>query len=49
MNLWGLFAFSVFMAHAQTHERIRLDDLGGLFIDKTEVLNLIGSFENPLE
>jgi len=37
MNLWGLFAFSVFMAHAQTHERIRLDDLGGIFIDKTEV------------
>jgi hypothetical protein len=24
MNLWGLFAFSVFMAHAQTNERIRL-------------------------
>jgi len=37
MNFWGLFAFSVFMAHAQTHERIRLDDLGGIFIDKTEV------------
>jgi formylglycine-generating enzyme required for sulfatase activity len=37
MNFWGLFAFFVFMAHAQTHERIRLDDLGGIFIDKTEV------------
>ena len=37
MNWWGLFAFSVFMAHAQTNERIRLDDLGGMYIDKTEV------------
>lgn len=37
MNWWGLFAFSVFMSHVQANERVSLDDLGGMYIDKTEV------------
>ena len=37
MNWWCLFAFSVFMSYAQANERVKLDDLGGMYIDKTEV------------
>lgn len=43
MHYWGLVAFFVTIAQAQTAERVRVDDLGGFFIDKTEVT--ISQFE----
>jgi len=43
MKWWGLLIFSFSLAHALANERVRLDDLGGIYFDKTEVT--ISQFE----